>query len=1061
MKSSKTKTESRLIRLALICLLTLAIAFASLPFTALMRKAAKAESVESAKQSVEPRVETSADVKPIEKFKIRIMYYRPDNNYTGWNIWLWSAGKSTADYTNGQKGIFSNKLVSTNLNKRVSQYEYDVTGCMPDDQGNALGFIVRLNEWESKDVGDDRFITVNDLNTHLDAQRVITVWLVSGVKQIFYNGADALKDKITTAYFADYTKVDIATNAKIGSTNKFVIKDNEDNECGMLDCSLPANSKFVGTFKATIPFTAAFDFDKTYTVHDVKESGGAFDPLGVQINKLYDTQAFQDKFNYDGALGVEYSKAKSTFVVWAPTVASVKLNIYASGDLTDTAKTSYDMVRGTKGEWKLTVEGDLNKKYYTYTVDGNEKDEIVDPYARSGGKDGKRGMILDLAATDPTGWDDAAKHSVPDYGSTANAISKAVIWEAQLRDVTIHPSSGVSEANRGKFLGLTETGTTVNGKQGGKATALDYLKQLGVTQVHFQPLFDFASVEESFKVATYDKNGEYNWGYDPLNYNMPEGSYSSDPSKGEVRVNEMKQMVMALHNAGIQVIMDVVYNHVSNAAASNFEKLVPGYYFRTNEAGGYWNGSGCGNETASERHMFRRFMIDSVKYWTEEYKIDGFRFDLMGLHDIVTMNDLYDALAEINPDVIVYGEGWTGGDSGLSKSDQAIIANASRMPNVAVFNDIIRDGIKGSVFDIKETGFVSGKGNTDAAIYVGAAGGTAAMADKFYNALGKSSFAANPSQNINYVSAHDNSALWDKMNASVNKNKATIMKMYRMAATSVLTSQGASFFLAGEEMMRSKPTTKDGAEIYDNRPQNYLTDPDYYFSDNSYKSADSVNAIDWSKLTNKDTANMVEFYKQLIAVKKTFPQFHFTATVDLKDCLTIKDDSLGDGVAGYAIKDKNSEQYAVVLFNATDKAKMVSVPSGKYNVHVDGARADAANPLYTAKGDEIKVSGYSAVVMVGTLDSAESLQQWGLSSKAYNESSDGDLGLALGLGIGIPAAVLIAGGAVFGAVYGKKKGGKKADASDKDETQAGDDPENGGAEGEEQQPDASENAERE
>lgn len=1022
MKKSRVKSKFGRLRFALVCCLIFAVALISMPLGSLASPVL-AEAYVTENNVEPPAVAAETTTATIPDFKLGIVYYRPGGDYNGWNVWLWSAGDNEVDYDNGGKGIaFTQGSVS--YGKSVKTIMYDVKGCVPSDDGNAFGFIVRLNDWEQKDIEEDRFVSVADLNEHMSGNRII-IYLVQGVKQIYFDAESAMTDKITLASFKDYHTVNIQTNSKITENSKFVIRDNDNAECGTLDCSLAANRKFVGTMAATIPFTGTFDFDKTYTVYDDNEDG--FTSMTTQVNELYDTAEFGNKYNYTGALGVDYSKTKSTFAVWSPTATAVKLNIYNSGDVTVTEKTSHDMTAGANGEWTAEVSGDLNGKYYTYSVTlGGDTSEIVDPYARSGGRDGKRGMILDLDATDPDGWNDENRHKIPDYGSTANAMSKAVIWEAQLRDVTIHESSGVSAENRGKFLGLTETGTK-NGK--GRATALDYLKELGVTHVHFQPLFDFASVNENFTTATYDKKGEYNWGYDPLNYNMPEGSYSSDPSNGRTRVNEMKQMVMALHNAGIQVIMDVVYNHVSNASSSNFEKLAPGYYFRTTPAGSFFNGSGCGNETASERYMFRRFMIDSVKYWTEEYKIDGFRFDLMGLHDIVTMNELYDSLKEINRDVIVYGEGWTGGTSGLADDKAAIQANAAQMPNIAVFNDIIRDGLKGSVFTITDTGFATGKSNSDAGVYVGAAGATSVLADSIYKTLGntKKAFALNPTQNVNYVSAHDNSTLWDKMNASVNANKNTLMAMYRLAATSVLTSQGAGFFLAGEEMMRSKPTTADGSALYDNRPEKYLTNPDYYFSDNSYKSADSVNAIDWNNLDNADTAAMVEYYRQLIAIKKTFPQFAIATAAQLETCLTVNDTSLGDGIAAYAVKDPGSDNYAVLAFNATGKTKSVSIPKGKYSVYVNGNKADATKALSTVNGNSVNVSAYSAVVMVGTLDGADSLTAWKLAASDVAEDPGSDLGLALGLGIGIPVAAIVAGGAAFVVMRNKKKKGKKSD----------------------------------
>ncbi len=898
---------------------------------------------------------------PAGTVRLTVNYYRPAADYTGYNMWIWADGQNGSGYQFTADATIKDKTWKT-LTADLQNVK---------TSGNAIGVIVRQST-----AGNDWAWQTGDMMIPADkiVNNKCSIYLMQDDDTIYYSPDDvSFANRIKNARFTSFDNVYFDTSAKITAGSVFKLKDDADNVVATLDCSEDANKSVVGENYVNIKLPEQLDIGKNYKIVDEPASFDEsvnFLACDVSKSRLYSSEKFDELYAYDGELGVEYSKASSTFRVWSPAASAIKLNIYNAG--TNGQKTqTLDMVKAEKGVWTQTVNGDLNGNYYTYSVTvGGRTTEIVDPYARSGGKNGTRGMILDLDSTDPTGW---AAQGDPTLGS----YSEAVIYEAQLRDLTISPTSGVSEANRGKFLGLTEKGTTVNGVAGGKSTALDYIKELGVTEVHFQPLFDFASVEENFTASTYNKDGEYNWGYDPLNYNMPEGSYSSDPNDGAKRVNEMKQMVMALHNAGVQVVMDVVYNHVSNARTSNFEVLMPGYFFRMTDDGNYFNGSGCGNETASERTMFRKFMIDSVKYWAEEYKIDGFRFDLMGLHDVTTMNELYDALAEVNPDVIVYGEGWTGGTSGLSDSKAALQKNASKMPNIAVFNDIIRDGLKGSVFTMNDTGFVSGKAGTDAAVYVGAAGSTDALASDIYISLGgdKKAFAANPTQSINYVSAHDNSSLWDKLNASVNKDADTLKAMNRLAAASVLTSQGASFFLAGEELLRSKPTQK--TNNYDNRPTAYLTDPNYYFSDNSYKSPDSVNAIDW---TLRDTnSDMVEYYKALIAIKKTFPQFKIADKATLKNCLVIKDtteNSLKDGVAVYAVKspDANSNEYAVVIINSNATAKTVSVPNGSYEVYVNGASATATAPATISSGS-VSVGAYSAIVMKADL-TADAISGW-------------------------------------------------------------------------------------
>ncbi|MDE5562841.1 MAG: type I pullulanase [Clostridiales bacterium] len=808
-----------------------------------------------------------------------------------------------------------------------------------------------------------------------------------------------MANSIISAMFTDFFTVRIRTARKVPDSSVFCVltasgervpiavsrEDKSEQVCA-LNCAV--DSVAVGKTEFDIVLAAEVDFTQQYTLSD---DSGFFAAAPISKYKLFDTDEFQNRYNYDGELGADYSAKRTVFTVWSPFATKMLLNIYDAGECGKA--TEYPMTKGTKGEWTVTVDGNLDKKYYTYKIvdaTGNAE-EVVDPYARSGGKNGKRGMILDLDSTNPDGWD---TQNIPQLKGNTHAV----IWEAHVRDVTIHESSGVSEAHRGKFLGLTETGTE-NGN--GKPTALDYIKELGVTAVHFQPLFDFATVDESFIKATYNKAGEFNWGYDPLNYNMPEGSYSTDPSKGEVRVNELKQMIMALHNAGVQVVMDVVYNHVNNAASSNFEKLMPEYFFRKTDKGALSNGSGCGNETASERFMFRRFMIDSVKYWMTEYKIDGFRFDLMALHDTATMNSIYNALSEINPDVIIYGEGWKAGDSPLPESQQSTLANAKCTPNIAYFDDVIRNALRGDNFDKAGKGYVQGVNGLEDKVYVGVYGAT-------------NNFALGANQNINYVCAHDDSTLWDRLNASVNWNKSTLKAMNRLAAASVFTSQGVAFILAGEEMLRSKPTTENNP--YDNRPVPYKSNPKYFFSDNSYRSPDSVNAIDWNLLD--ENADIIEYYKVLIAIKKAWPQFHLATKQQIDRCVFVPDNNKGDGIISYAIKDPDSDEYAVVLLNNSDKTTNVSVPKGEYAVYINGDKASATEKLSEFSGSSFTVGARSAVVMKGEL-SQSSVIDW--KSNAHCLSDDPvNLGVALDLGIGVPTAAIIADGEVFGAGRGNE-----------------------------------------
>lgn len=995
MKKNIRLKSYKFIRWALLALAAVFV-FMTLPFGAFALRSARAE---TKPQKLDDGVLGRAAA--LENVTLTVNYYRTDGVYKDWDLWVWAIG------ANGSGVKLNREMVGEKIWATAEIVFESIT---PDDSNRIIGVIPRKGGDSWTEQTGNIYITAD-----MVVDNAVTIYLVDKDETIYESSEDALANKFTSAGFKTFDSVLIETSQIITASSVIKIKDTSGTVYKTFDCS--KDSALVGKRVATLVLDSDFelDFSKTYIICD--EPADGFD---MEINfsqntinkyKLYDNAEFAQKFHYDGALGAEYSKEKTVFTVWSPAASAISVKIYDAGEGGVAVKT-VAMARGGKGEWKTDIVGDLNGKYYTYavTMDGSVV-EVVDPYARSAGRDGKRGMILDLAATNPDGWANQANPTLDSY-------SNAVIYEAQLRDLTIHESSGVTKANRGKFLGLTETGTK---NSHGQSTALDYIKELGVTEVHFQPLFDFASVKEDFNEATYNKDGEYNWGYDPLNYNVPEGSYSSDPANGEKRVNEMKQMVMALHNAGVQVVMDVVYNHVSSASDSNFEALMPGYYFRTNESGGFLDGSGCGNETASNRYMFGRFMIDSVKYWAQEYKIDGFRFDLMALHDIDTMNALYDELAAINPDVIVYGEGWDAGSNGLDSSKQANQANAAQMPNIAVFNDVIRDGLKGSVFSMADIGFISGKKNTDSAIYVGAQGGT-------------KSFASNPTQSINYAACHDNSLLWDKLNASVNDSRDVLKAMNRLAAAAVITSQGVSFFPAGEEMLRSKPTTK--GNNYDNRDTAYLTDPNYYFSDNSYKSPDSVNAVNWN--LRNENADMVEYYKGLIAIKTTWKQFQLRTKAEIDSCVTIKDSNMADGIAIYMVKAPDSNEYAVVIFNSNATAHRVAVPQGSYDVYVNGDKA-SATALSSFTGSEFTVGARSAVIMKGGLADS-SLSGWAYSATEFKEKSGN--GLALGLGIGIPAAVLVAGGAVLGVMFAKKKkNGKTSDDNEGKDDKDGDKPE--------------------
>lgn len=784
---------------------------------------------------------------------------------------------------------------------------------------------------------------------------------------------------IVSACFVDFDRVKITSVDPLGEG------------CSVSVCKTRGREKLFsisGDARDIVVEVGEIDVCATYFATVVYPNGERSSAVKIRKDTLYDTDEFNKRYNYDGRLGVKYAAAKSDFSVWAPFAKAVELCIYNSGLLVDTSHAKYKMKRSASGVWTASVKGDLNGKFYTYSIESDGSVcEAVDPYVTSAGRNGARGAIFRIAATDPDGF---RKHAIPE----PLPFSSQVIYEAHLRDLTIS-SPAVSEAHRGKFLGLTEKG------EGGVDTPLDYIEKLGVSAVHFQPMFDFASVDESFKTATRNKDGEFNWGYDPLNYNVPEGSYSTDPDDPASRVRELKQMIMTLHARGIRVILDVVYNHVYDASTSNFQALLKNYYFRTDESGELLNGSGCGNETASERYMFRRFIIDSVSHWAKEYMVDGFRFDLMALHDVDTMNAVVAALKKINPAIVVYGEGWDAGSNGLPPELRACKANARKLPDIAFFDDIVRDGLRGSVFDIEDNGFVSGKKDVESAVFVAAAGATDIVGEAMYGKLGsdKKAFAVNPSQNINYVSVHDNSTLWDKLNASVDGDEETLKAMNRLAVTAVMTGQGASLILAGEEMLRSKPTTE--VNDYDNHPKSYITRKGYMFADNSYRSPDSVNEIDWT--CAHTNADMVDFYRELIGIKRKFPQFQIADRDTLSEVLYFGQND--GGLAAFAVRDPKSDEFAFVMLNAGDKARAVELPLGDYSVYVnaDSATSDRDNPIAKLFGNRFILPSRASAVMTAIVDDAK-VEEWSDATRERNEEKT--VATAIKLDADIPSIAL-------------------------------------------------------
>ncbi len=646
----------------------------------------------------------------------------------------------------------------------------------------------------------------------------------------------------------------------------------------------------------------------------------------VNFNKSYEEL---DAMAYNGDdLGAVYSKESTSFKLWAPTAEKVTLKLFSKGsdeeeDSRLIAETEMDYDQSS-GVWSTLAKGNLEGDYYTYEVTVNGKtNETVDPYARAAGVNGKRSMVCELSKTDPEGWND-------DSFERVSAQTEAIIWEVHVKDFSSSESSGVSEKNRGKYLAFTESETTLN-NEGSIKTCVDYLKDMGINYVQINPFYDYGSVDES------GDNSQFNWGYDPVNYNVPEGSYSSDPYDGRVRINEAKQMVMALHKAGIGVIMDVVYNHVYDAAESCFDKTVPGYYFRHDIDGNLSNGSGCGNDTASERAMYRKYMVDSVKYWAEEYHLDGFRFDLMGLHDVDTMNEIRKTLdtLENGEKIIMYGEAWN-----MPTASDAELANQNNMfslsTRIGAFNDGIRDAIKGNNFNATEGGFVQG-----ASSWVKLESGTLA-ATKYWS--------KQPSQTVSYTSCHDNLTLYDKLVASVKGTDADyrarydeLVDMNKMAATAVFTAQGASFMLAGEEMARSK-------------------DGDH----NSYKSSVEENQIDWNNLTKY--SDLVKYYKGLIEIRRAYLPFMCEDNAAI-DNIKVFEQTSG-AVYGFMYEDPNAENSwdkLVCIMNSDKESAEVelegeNLPSD-WVVILNRERA-GVEKLSELSGDRVTVGAGEAIILV-------------------------------------------------------------------------------------------------
>ncbi|MGH4122571.1 MAG: type I pullulanase [Clostridium sp.] len=837
------------------------------------------------------------------KTKIIIHYAKTPNSDLKWNMWLWTDKKDESKFEFNGKDEFGKVCVA----------EFD-------GSFKKLGFIVRTDEWR-KDTVDDRFIEKFN-------NGVGEVWLKGGDTKVYYSLAEAnagdAKSAVVPATAIDkpgtfiVAKLDEMNSISIETSVAFTFSAE-----GTQGITVKSDDKILAVKKVTSDEV----INGTTTVAKIELSENVNLGQKITISKLgfpekevvfgdvMKSASFEKIFYYEGNdLGNTYTKSKTSFRVWAPTATEVKIVTYKKWN--DKSGIDFSMKKGENGTWTFNLNGDQKGIFYTYKVNiGGVWTEAVDPYARSVAANGDKGAVIDLKGTDPEIWNPGEK---PNFTN----LNDAIMYELHVRDFSIDKNSGIE--NKGKFLAFTEKGTKgIDGKR----TGVDYIKDLGVTHVELMPIFDYASVDETSSKA------QYNWGYDPKNYNAPEGSYSSDPYNPVARVKELKQAVQSLHDNGLRVNMDVVYNHMYSSNDSNFNKLVPGYYFRYDKDGTAANESGSGNTIASENAMARKFIVDSVMYWAKEYNLDGFRFDLMGLLDIKTMNEIRKKLSSLDPSILIIGEGWDM-ETALLSDVKATQKNASKMPGISLFNDIIRDGIKGSVLDTKAKGFVNGKSYGELDIKKGIVGGIDYSND--IKTWGKIA----PLQSVNYAEAHDNNTLWDKLLLTNPKDNNEIrLKMHKLADSIILTSQGTPFFQAGQEFLRTKAGNS-----------------------NSYKSNDTVNKLDWAlKSKNIDTVN---YFKGLIKLRKEHPAFRMNSAEMIKQNLKFL--RAPENVVAYEIAhNANMDTWSdiVVAFNANREDITIKLSKkSTWNIVVNGERA-GVKTIKQFKGDSLVVPALSSIVI--------------------------------------------------------------------------------------------------
>ena len=815
------------------------------------------------------------------KTKVIVHFNNPGDEE--WAIWLWGDGLEGAEYP------FTNKDSFGDVSEITVRGEY-----------KELGFIVKTpggwTDTTKKNIDSDRTIKISSNPTH--------VWLRDGDPEVYYKRPLKIEDedvKLSSLLINGFRELELNLS-RIADVSylleNYTLMVDGESANDLVESILPANDKKEASNKVIIKLKEDIKLDSKIVLQASFSKDSEKKEIEARIGKLIGSKEFDEMFKYDGQLGPIYSKEGTEFKLWAPTSKAVDLLIFNGDELKETIA----MTRGDKGVYSAKLPGDQLGTVYMYDVHFADKtNRAVDPYAKAVTINGEKSVVVN-----------------PKPSEVKNPVNKdilnPIIYELHVRDLSSQEISGIKD--KGTFNGLVEKNTKT---PTGQITGFDYIKSLGITHVQLLPIYDYKTVDEK------NPKSGFNWGYDPLNYNAVEGSYSTDPYDPQKRIKELQNAVDKFHEEGLGVVMDVVYNHVFDPNGHAFEKIVPGYYFRQGPNGNFLGGTGVGNETASERSMVQKYIIDSISYWAKTFKLDGFRFDLMGTHDIDTINKIYSELKKINPNIIIHGEGWNM-DMGIPESQRATQINANKLLNIGFFNDDLRDGIRGSVFDHEDKGFATGKPENEAAILQSIKGGKGL---KSYLDAG---------QLVQYVEAHDNLTLWDKIKATnPDEDDQQSLKRHKLATTMVMFSQGRPFIHAGQEFAR----TKGG-------------------DDNSYKSPDSVNQFDWNRV--EKMSDNIDYFRELVKIRKAFSVFNLKDYTKIDNVYTtIKQN---DGVIAYSV-DQSKEKSLVIAYNGNLEEKEIKLPNGKYTVLVRDQKANSQGlEDIIVENESIKVAPLSSLVLL-------------------------------------------------------------------------------------------------